>query len=245
MVDHSSADARAAMIEEVGEEQGNKLYWLGNAFTNLNVEWRIFRALFIDCKERVDEFNLASGLVARYFSKALFESVLLGLCRITDPAETGRGAGAKQNLSLDALGDELPEEVRKEFEGLVIDAKAATGFARDWRNRSIAHADLYVATRVETVDSATAILVDKAIVQIDLALNFINNKLRNSTTLYSEPITQLDDERAFLRTLFLGNRTWSDLLERERNAVETKNYKELKSISEDQELPGWVYSDAM
>ncbi|MGR3661758.1 MAG: AbiU2 domain-containing protein [Paracoccaceae bacterium] len=236
----TAEEAKDAVIEQLGRPLGENMYWLGNAFTNLHIEWRIFKGLFVHGKERVEVLNLASGLVAMYASKTLFESVLLGLCRITDPAETGRGRGAKKNLTLETLSSQVPEEFRQEYSKLVATAQAETKFARDRRNRVIAHADLFVATNVEEADAATVKNVDDALKCIDLVLNFVNQKLRDSTTLYSDAIIQLDNERTFLRALYLGNRTWKDLLDRQTVAVKKRDMGEIRKIRKEMELPKWI-----
>lgn len=241
MPNQRSDEVRRVMVETMGDELGENVFWLSNSFTNLNVEFRIYRELFASQKERVDAFNKASGLVAYYVAKSLLETVLLGLSRITDPAESGRGRYAKKNLSLATITTLLPIEFQDEYSTLVDAAKDATRFARDWRNLLIAHADLFVVTREETLNGVTVEEIENALEKIEASINYVNGKLRDTTTFYSDVITGLNNEHSFLRTLYLGNKQWEENLALQQRALEEKDYKQLDLLKKDVELPEWVY----
>jgi hypothetical protein len=69
--------------------------------------------------------------------------MLLHLCRLTDPP----ASKGKHNLTVQRLPGLITDSTfRNEMRELVEEAVKATAFARDWRNRHIAHQDLALAT---------------------------------------------------------------------------------------------------
>ncbi|WP_323779272.1 hypothetical protein [Leisingera sp.] len=243
MTTHSAEEVQANYVECLGEELGSKLYWLSNAVTNLHLEWKLYKELFCSGSERVGELNKASGLVSFFLSKTLYESVVLGISRVTDPAETGRGVGAKPNLSLLQLKSELPPELQTEYEELCSQAKDKAEFARDARNKMIAHADLWVATKERPVDAGTPTKVDVALEAIRDAISFIDHNLRNTTVIYDDFCGPLDNHMSFLRSLYLGNLKWSQHLAAIKAAQKKCDWKKVDELDSSIDLPGWIYGE--
>lgn len=71
--------------------------------------------------------------------EVLWRDVLLSLSRLTDPVKSA----GKLNLTIRALASAIVDPVLRERVEKVVDkALKATEFARDWRNRYLAHNDL-------------------------------------------------------------------------------------------------------
>lgn len=123
---------------------GKLHYDLWNEVVWLHAKWGQFRQLFGATPERVDLLNRTAPVFFYFLQDVMFEDVLLHICRLTDPPETGRGH--RQNLTLLRLETviEVPQ-LRTEVAALLQDVSARSAFARDWRNRHIAHRDLPTA----------------------------------------------------------------------------------------------------
>jgi hypothetical protein len=244
MTTHSAKEVQANYVECLGVELGSKLYWLSNAVTNLHIEWQLYKELFCSGSERVGELNRTSGLVSFILGKTLYESVVLGISRVTDPAETGRGKGAKPNLSLLQLKSELPPELQTEYEELCSQAEDKAEFARDERNKMIAHADLWVATKERPIDAGTPAKVDVALEAIRDAINFVEHNLRNTTVIYDDFCGPLDNHTSFLRSLYLGNLKWAQHLAALEAARKERAWKKLAELESSIDLPGWIYGES-
>ena len=127
-------------LRVMGAEMGPLFHRLYNECAWLQITWAQYVELFGTKPERIDLLNQAAGLFFRIVQDTLWENTLLSLTRLTDPPESG----GKNNLTIRRLPTLLKEADReeKEVERLVSNANDATKFARDWRNRHIAHRDL-------------------------------------------------------------------------------------------------------
>jgi AbiU2 len=87
------------------------------------------------------EFDIMNEVAPGFFKSVQdmsWETTLLHLCRFADPAKVS----SKRTLSLDALLTMRSSQQVPELGNLVSAARSKIKFAQDWRNRSIAHADL-------------------------------------------------------------------------------------------------------
>lgn len=243
LANRTAEEIKRELIKQLGEDFGTELYWIENAFTNLNVEWQIFHYFFVAKEERVDLLNKASGITSYFLSKVLHESIAMGLCRLTDPYQSGRGAGQNQNLSLASLKRHISGRSLEEYTQREEAAKDACQKARDWRNKLISHADLSIATRKDEISGISPRDMQNALEKIGDALNFLNLQLFDSTTMYDDVILQLDDHRKFLRTLFVGNNAWEEIKEQQKAALDAKNYSRFEELRKMTNLPDWIYSD--
>lgn len=187
---------------------------INHALASAISRWKVYKGLFASDPQRVDVLNEASPMVSRVIQDALFSEILMRLCRLTDPAESGRGAGARRNLSLFALERHLQGETRDQYRVASAAAKISTAFARDWRNRSIAHADVDVATERAVLDDASVEGVENAFSQLAEALNVIHSGVFNSTFAYDKLILPFKDERAFIHRILLGNQARKEQMRR-------------------------------
>jgi hypothetical protein len=140
--------ARQALLRDqraLGRDYGSayhhtcqQLWWVASY-------WDRYEALF-GTRERVELLNESSGNFWFSTQKMLFDYVLLGVCRLTDPPNFGK----KQNLTVRRLYDLEPGRYKAELRKLVERAESRAAFARDWRNRRIAHNDLEYTTSTAT-----------------------------------------------------------------------------------------------
>lgn len=126
----------------MGPALGPVYYALYNELVWLHVRWRQYMQLFGATPGRVDLLNQAAGLFFRVIQDSLFEDTLLHLSRMTDPAQTRK----KANLTIQQLPLLIADQLlAAEILALVNTAVTKSTFARDWRNRRLAHTDFSLA----------------------------------------------------------------------------------------------------
>lgn len=138
----TAEEVRREHLETLGPDLGPVYHSLYNDFAWLHIKWQQFVELFGTSSERVELLNHAAALFFRIIQDILWEDTLLHLTRLTDPPiSMGRG-----NLTIQQLPTLITNrKLRDEVQALVNAAVVATRFARDWRNRHIAHRDVQLA----------------------------------------------------------------------------------------------------
>ncbi|MEJ1224558.1 hypothetical protein V9K90_02145 [Pseudomonas sp. CCNWLW56] len=146
-------------------------------------KWGQFVELFGTSPERIDLLNKAAPTFFRTVQDSLWEDLLLHLARLTDPPQSVR----KNNLSLRRLQEAvIGSPVESAVEESTNKAVLATAFARDWRNRKLAHKDLDLALGQHIVPLAPAsrIAVKEALSAVADVLNVVERHYHNSTTMF-------------------------------------------------------------
>ena len=176
-------EVREEHLESMGPRLGPVYNALWNEVAWLHAKWHEYKGLYGEKPERLELLNRAAGLFFRIVQDSLWEDTLLHLARLTDPP---RSAG-RQNLTvsqLPALVDDLA--LREQLEALVTETQSKTQFARDWRNRHIAHRDLAKALGegAEPLASASRNHVDEALQALVTFLNKLNTFYLKSTLVF-------------------------------------------------------------
>ena len=126
-------------LRKLGPELGRAYHDLYNDYTYLRLKLKEFREL-LGTPQHVDLLNTTASLFFWCVQNIWWESLLLHLCRLTD-APSERRARQTQTIqmlsSLIRCDPKLSTDVRR----LATHARKTTEFARDWRNRRIAHHD--------------------------------------------------------------------------------------------------------
>jgi hypothetical protein len=131
----------------------------------------------------------------------MWEDLLLHLCRVTDPPRTGR----HEHLSVRALPGLVSDEaLRKEIQALADDADQKTQFARDWRNRRLAHEELSLGDTAQPLASATLGQVEDALAAICRPVNLLEKRYLDTPVSYEDPIPALGGVDSLLATLEKG-----------------------------------------
>jgi hypothetical protein len=147
MADQSAAEAKEQYIKAMGEKLGTQYAELWQELAQLNITWSEFIELYGTKKSRIELMNQSAGHFFRMVQDSLWEGLMLHIARLTDrPMVAGR-----TNLTLHNLPELIPDATLKsKIEGLCAEATDKTKFARDWRNRHIAHRDLDLALGTAT-----------------------------------------------------------------------------------------------
>ena len=106
--------------------------------TTLHLNWAEFRELFASKPSRIDLMNETAPAFFRRLEDVLWKDVLLDLSRLTDKP-SGRGEQRLTVLQYTPLVARLP--IRDAVHAALDNVESATRFARDWRDRRIAHRD--------------------------------------------------------------------------------------------------------
>jgi hypothetical protein len=132
----TDSEHEAECVRRLGEEVGRIFHGLHNEYFNVRLKWQEFIAIF-GSPGRVEIANDAAPAYFGMIQDVLWDDILMHICRMTDKP--------KMRLTFLALPKRMKDD--SELESLVKDASAKTAFARDWRDRYLAHRDLNLALK--------------------------------------------------------------------------------------------------
>lgn len=183
-----------AYVNLMGPELGSVFHALFDQCVWLHIKWLQYRTLFGEGPKRIKLLNATAGLFFWVVQDVFWGDTLLRLSRMTDkPVVSGR-----KNLTIRALPSllkhpSLPPDAKSRIEDLLPDAQSLvdialtkTEFARDWRNRKLAHTDLALAIEqgATPLTMASREKIVQAIDAIAAVLNRIERHFKDSTIHY-------------------------------------------------------------
>lgn len=183
----SASEAKKANIATMGEPLGEMYSALWQEVATLHFHWREYVELFGTKSERIALLNSVAPHFFRMIQDGMWETSLLNLTRLTDPPTTRVGREQKPNLTVRALPDLIDDATLKTKLGqLVVEAVSATLFARDWRDRRIAHRDLKLALEQPTTPLAEGSRADvkKALKALAAVLNAVARHYLKAETAF-------------------------------------------------------------
>jgi hypothetical protein len=158
VTEKTAAEALQDEIAVLGHQYGTAFHHCCQEFWRVQSNWDRYETLF-GSKERVDLLNSSSGQFWRAIQDMLHEHVLLGICRLTDPADSRK----RQNLSVAQLLKLDPTEDKKGLADRVHAATKRTKFARTWRDKRIGHNDLdQITGRADLLEPSTSLRIRAA-----------------------------------------------------------------------------------
>ncbi|KUF32819.1 hypothetical protein [Xanthomonas phaseoli] len=185
MTTRSMDEIRAEYISSMGEELGASFYELYRKLVELHILWQQYRQLFGDDTGTVHLLNRTAGLFFKIVQDELWDSVLLGVSRMTDPQATGK----KRNLTIQSLPPLITDLVlRTELQSLCDKALDSAEFAREHRNKRIAHQDHnYLSNRgSDPLSGISRALVEQMLAELRAVLNRLEQHFRDSTVMYED-----------------------------------------------------------
>jgi hypothetical protein len=192
-------ESRAEYVEAMGEPLGSLFYLLWSETVWLHQTWSQHEILFGTSHARVKILNAAAGSFFHLLQQVLWRDVLLYLCRLTDSAEIGR----RENATITVLPRLISDDaVQRRVSTLITKALEKSEFARDRRNRQIAHVDLNLAMKrtANPLAAATRRDVTVAIGAVGAVLNEVSLHYRDQTLLF-DPVGPATDALALLYVL--------------------------------------------
>lgn len=221
----SAAEVEAEHLRVLGPELGPLYHALHQEVAWLHAKWKQFRHLYAE-PSNVDVLNQVAGFFFRVVHDVMWEDAVLHVARLTDPPRSVN----KDNLTLLRLPDALPDaRLRTQVDTLLQSAVGQATFARDWRNRHLAHRDLGLAlgSGVEPLAAASRESMDRALAALRAVMNEVQRHYFNSTTAFEHFLAH--DDAASL-TYYLVEAVKAEARERDR-------WKEL-SVTPDASGPG-------
>lgn len=141
-------------LDTLGPNLGPVYHALYNECAWLHIKWRQYVELYGTKPERIKLLNQAASLFFRIIEDTLWDDILLHLSKLTESTGSGK---KKQRLTIRRLPNLISDnEFRCEVDALVDSAVNAAEFARDWRNRRIAHRNLALAIKEASTPLALA-----------------------------------------------------------------------------------------
>lgn len=183
MITRSMDEIRAEYISSMGEELGASFYELYRKLVELHILWQQYRQLFGDDTETVHLLNRTAGLFFKVVQDELWDSVLLGISRMTDPPATGKN----KNLTVQSLPPLITDlGLQAEVQALCDKALDSAEFAREQRNKRIAHQDhSYLSNRgSDPLSGVSRALVEQMLAALRAVLNRLELHFRDSTVMY-------------------------------------------------------------
>ena len=181
----TAMEVREEYIRTMGAELGQLYYELYNELAWLHVKWRQFRELFGKNPEQIELLNRGAPLFFGFLQMTLFDDVLLHLARLTDPPISM----GHENLTLRRLAREIEDQaLQDQVESLVQDTLRSCEFARDWRNRRLAHADLLAARHPQLLAPASRQSVEEALAATREVMNCVEQHYNGVKVGYQDTI---------------------------------------------------------
>lgn len=194
---------RIKSAEEVEEEHlrafgptlGPLYHALDNEVTWLHMKWLEYRKLYAHSEEQIDFLNATAGFFFGVFQGVVWKDILLHISRLTDPMETGPSWNRKENLVLGRLPDAVSDpDLSDKLQSLIETAKDQSKFARDWRNRHIAHSALSLAidSGAKPLEAASRQGVEEVLRSFRRIMNLLSVSYLDTERGYEYPIVRDD-----------------------------------------------------
>ena len=181
----SMEEVHANYVTLMGDELGSAFGTLHRKLIELHMVWQQYRQLFGSDAETVALLNRTAGLFFKIVQDEIWDSVLLGISRLTDPPET-RG---KKNLTIHSLLPLIEDAaLKKELQELCKAALDQAKFARAHRNKRIAHQDHAYATdrAANPLDGISRERVESMLAALGKIMNRLNLHFKDATTFYED-----------------------------------------------------------
>lgn len=225
------------------EEEFTRLVkFLEKELVHTRLKWRVYRAFYDTNKERVELLNSVSGTTARIIQDALYDDVILSLCRSADPATS---VGKSNNSFASLLGLLDSATFNLDLSTRIKQLQDLCQPLRNRRNWHVAHSDSQAVFSGDEMGLVSKREVNEVIEAARSTLVFIYSEIfdmRISTEIVSDYGA---DEIAFLRTLYHGRMQISHL-EAEAMAVFSRPANprrappEIDALRELHEKPEWL-----
>lgn len=193
----TAKDVRHEAVAAMGSELGEIYHLLSDQVTWLHLKWDTLCELFAN-RETVDLLNSAAPAFFHELQRQMREDIFLHLCRITDPPISG----GKSTLTLRRLPGLVSDRgMRLSLEAMVDNAVKRTEFARDWRNRRLAHIEL---NRSQPLASMSRKKAEDALDAIRKVMNRLEKTYLNKTVSYQDTIPDLGGVASLIAVIRKG-----------------------------------------
>jgi hypothetical protein len=196
-MDLTEEDIRSQKREHMGEALGDLCFFLWKELSWLHVKWEEFRTLYGTSEKEIALMNAVAPNFFGRLQQILWEDLMLHISRLTDPPKSA----GRDNLSLRRLPMLVGDPgLKVKVEGLVAAAVTRSDFARDWRNRYLAHSDLLHAENpsLHALAPASRRDVKETLAEISKPVNVLELRFEGSPTSFEHSIPSLQGAAALL-----------------------------------------------
>jgi hypothetical protein len=219
MSNRKADDIKKDMIDKLGNDFGSLIYTLYNEVTWLTFKWLEFSELYGSKETRIELLNHSAPFFFFTIQKVLWDNLILGIARLTDPSESM----GKRNITLNAVPAFLSDinfrnEIEHDIDELITESK----FCRDRRNKIIAHMDYDLGIDVQNakaLEPATRTKLRSVIESIQSIYNKVEFKYLGTTTAYKYLQSDLG-AISLLHTIESGIRFNEQAFERRKRGVD-------------------------
>jgi hypothetical protein len=181
-------DSEKVIVEKMGPQLGPVFFALHKEVVWLHAKWQEYRELFGHSPERVELLNRSAAFFFRVIEDSLWEDVLLHISRLTDPSRTT----GNENLSVQCLPPLVADLALRAHVGrLTAECVAKAAFAREHRNKRLAHADLAHTLNRKAIplSGISRAHVEEMLLSFRELMNLVDNRYRDTTVAYEHFIT--------------------------------------------------------
>jgi hypothetical protein len=202
-----------------GDVLGERLFLLEPTIIRLQHGWQVYRSLFGANEQRWDFLHKAGGSAMVSIESALWDKILLSLCRLTD-LDSSRGS---KRVTLHQLSPKdcsyKDPECGRAIKKAVKEAVNAIKPIRKIRDQRIAHLNLDVALGETFIDKVTRAQIEAAVLAIAKPIKLIYAIERDTEILDRPPIGSSDSAVTLLNSPYLGDTI-------DRKTIERSTYPE-------------------
>lgn len=184
----------------------------------LRIRWDNYRKLFDHSERRIELLNDAASWFFFVIQETLFDDVQMGLCRLTDPAETGKSPNATIKQLIKKIDNLQQEPAFASVTYFAGEVEKAVEPLRLYRNKALAHSDLTFSleahkTRVHPIPPGTSAQISDALELLETFLNKVS-MLVGAVPRYFDACPMDGDADALVALLKAGIR-YGDLRDNE------------------------------
>jgi len=186
----SGPEVKQEHIQVFGPELGPVYYELHNEVIWLHAKWLEYRKLYATSEKRIALLNETAAFFFFTIEAVLRENILLHLARLTDPP----AQGSFKNLTLQRLPNLITDRaLAEDLQKLVAEVLDQCKFARDWRNKRIAHSDFSIVTNPgvtsKRLPDVSRQKIEDALASIRQIMNELNEAFNQSSVGFDHFIT--------------------------------------------------------
>lgn len=225
----TSGQVVARNVEALGEELGLLYTDLYNECIWVHTIWREVDSLYGTSQERVDLLNRTASYFFYLLQLMAQDNVLLHIARITDPP----GSGDKRNITVRSLPQHISDpkdasRVQEKVEALL----GAASFAREHRNKRIAHIDLAArrGTIPEPLPAATRERIENVLGHLREVLNEFERCCLQFSVHYEDGVAPMAGADSLARYLAAGSHFLEDWYRRLKSGEADPKERSIWSI---------------
>jgi len=200
---HTAEEVRAQCVAAMPAPLGELYFALWNQLAWLHLKWNDFRALFAESQETIDLLNEAAPDFFGNLQRMMWEDLLLHLCRLTDPVKSA----GKDTLTVRRISELIPDQQLKvQVASEAENARDKTQFARNWRNRRLAHRELppLAGETPNPLDPASRQHVEDALAALRQTMNTMAEHYLGAAVGYEHSIEALGGVTSLVSRLKMG-----------------------------------------